>query len=107
MRPVGVTAHVFDELGATSIRMADYCTRLRRYPGLEAVRISDIYCHPSIRALAAALGPAATGGGAGGLPSELPAAAIAAATGAPRRYPRAGALRWTLCGLYQLLVLLG
>nr|WP_245356795.1 Pls/PosA family non-ribosomal peptide synthetase [Paeniglutamicibacter kerguelensis] len=55
---VPVDANFFYELGADSLVMAQFCARVRKQPDLPAVSIKDIYQHPSIAALAAALAPA-------------------------------------------------
>ncbi|MFF5793628.1 phosphopantetheine-binding protein, partial [Paeniglutamicibacter sp. NPDC012692] len=55
---VPVDANFFYELGADSLVMAKFCARVRKQPDLPAVSIKDIYQHPSIAALAAALAPA-------------------------------------------------
>ncbi|MGW6173236.1 Pls/PosA family non-ribosomal peptide synthetase [Arthrobacter sp. NPDC055138] len=55
---VPVDANFFLELGADSLVMAQFCARVRKQPDLPAVSIKDIYQHPTISALAAALAPA-------------------------------------------------
>ncbi|WP_262104408.1 Pls/PosA family non-ribosomal peptide synthetase [Arthrobacter sp. Marseille-P9274] len=55
---VAVDANFFYELGADSLVMAQFCARVRKQPDLPAVSIKDIYQHPTISALAAALAPA-------------------------------------------------
>ena len=52
------TADFFQDLGADSLVMAQFCARVRKQPDLPAVSIKDIYQHPTIAALAAALAPA-------------------------------------------------
>ena len=56
-------ANFFYELGADSLVMAQFCARVRKQPDLPAVSIKDIYQHPTIAALAAALAPAEDGDG--------------------------------------------
>jgi non-ribosomal peptide synthetase-like protein len=51
-------ADFFQDLGADSLVMAQFCARVRKQPGLPAVSIKDVYRNPSIGALAAALAPA-------------------------------------------------
>ncbi|WP_145379426.1 phosphopantetheine-binding protein, partial [Staphylococcus epidermidis] len=48
----------FQDLGADSLVMAQFCARVRKQPDLPAVSIKDIYQNPTISALAAALTPA-------------------------------------------------
>ncbi|WP_461190168.1 Pls/PosA family non-ribosomal peptide synthetase [Arthrobacter sp. Z4-13] len=55
---VPVDANFFYDLGADSLVMAQFCARVRKQPDLPSVSIKDIYQHPTISALAAALAPA-------------------------------------------------
>ena len=55
---VPVDNDFFHDLGADSLVMAKFCARARKQPDLPAVSIKDIYQHPTIAALAAALAPA-------------------------------------------------
>src|SRR5262252_2838189 len=48
-------SHFFDELGADSLVMAKFCARVRKRGDLPSVSMQDIYRHPTIRSLAAAL----------------------------------------------------
>jgi non-ribosomal peptide synthetase-like protein len=52
---VSVDSNFFDDLGADSMVMARFCARVRKRPELPAVSIKDIYQHPTIKSLAAAL----------------------------------------------------
>src|SRR2546427_7096076 len=52
---VSVDSHFFDELGADSLVMAHFCARVRKRGDLPSVSMKDIYGHPTIRSLAAAL----------------------------------------------------
>src|SRR5437773_11535687 len=52
---VSVDSHFFDELGADSLVMAHFCARVRKRGELPSVSIRDVYAHPTIRSLAAAL----------------------------------------------------
>src|SRR2546425_1774962 len=47
--------HFFDELGADSLTMAKFCARVRKRGDLPSVSMQDVYEHPTIRSLAAAL----------------------------------------------------
>ena len=53
-----VSAHsnFFDDLGADSLLMAQFCARVRKRPDLPTVSMKDVYRHPTISGLATALG---------------------------------------------------
>jgi hypothetical protein len=44
--------HFFDDLGADSLVVAEFCARLRNAPDLPRVSIKDVYQHPTIASLA-------------------------------------------------------
>src|SRR6266550_1942921 len=52
---VSVDSHFFEELGADSLVMAHFCARVRKRGNLPPVSMRDVYRHPTIRSLAAAL----------------------------------------------------
>src|SRR5947209_16099755 len=52
---VSVDSHFFEELGADSLVMAHFCARVRKRGDLPSVSMQDVYQHPTIRSLAAAL----------------------------------------------------
>src|SRR3954449_7718374 len=52
---VSADSHFFDDLGADSMLMARFCARVRKRPDLPSVSMPDVYKHPTIRSLAAAL----------------------------------------------------
>ena len=52
---VPVDSHFFDDLGADSMVMAQFCARVRKQADLPSVSMKDIYQHPTISRLAAAL----------------------------------------------------
>ena len=52
---VPVDSHFFDDLGADSLVMAHFCARVRKRADLPSVSMKDIYQHPTISSLAAAL----------------------------------------------------
>jgi len=56
---VSVDSHFFDDLGADSLVMAHFCARVRKRGNLPPVSMRDVYQHPTIRRLAAALADAA------------------------------------------------
>ena len=92
---VPTDAHVFDDLGADSMVMAKFCARVRKHPDLPSIAIKDVYTHPTVASLAAALAPAAT--------TEL----VPATVEAEPSTRRAGRLAYVLCGAAQLLFFLG
>src|SRR5436189_5608941 len=55
---VPVDRHFFEELGADSLVMAHFCARVRKRGDVPSISIQDVYRHPTIRSLAAALADA-------------------------------------------------
>jgi len=92
---VSVDSHFFDELGADSLMMAHFCARVRKRGNLPSVSMKDIYRHPTIRSLAAALADIAP------TPAKrsVPAPIVVATPTSTREY--------VLCGVLQLLFFLG
>ena len=91
---LSVDSHFFEELGADSLVMAKFCARVRKRGDLASVSMKDIYRHPTIRSLAAALA------GAAPKPVQPPgSAAIEAATSTSAR-------EYLLCGALQALFFL-
>ncbi|MFC0112237.1 Pls/PosA family non-ribosomal peptide synthetase [Kibdelosporangium aridum] len=92
---VSVDSHFFTDMGANSLLMAHFCTRLRKHAELPPVSMKDIYLHPTIRSLAAALADATP------VPAEprVPAPRQAAEP--------VGTPQYVLCGAMQFLVFLG
>jgi hypothetical protein len=91
---VSVDSHFFDELRADSLVMAKFCARVRKRGNLPSVSMQDIYAHPTIRSLTAALADAAP------KPAQPPvSAAVEAATPTSTR-------EYLLCGALQALSLL-
>jgi len=89
--PVG--CHFFDDLGADSLMMAQFCARVRKRPDLPSVSIKDVYQHPTIAALTTALAPTAP---------ERPESSTPVEVAAPAR-----TWKLILCGALQLMILLG
>src|SRR5216117_3016591 len=56
---VPVDSHFFDDLGADSLLMAQFCARVRKRGDLPAVSMKDVYAHPTIRSLEVAVAAAA------------------------------------------------
>ncbi|GGW80779.1 hypothetical protein GCM10010503_67790 [Streptomyces lucensis JCM 4490] len=98
---VPADSHFFSDLGANSLVMAQFCARVRKRPDLPSPSMRDIYRHPTIRGLAAALAQAAPA-------SAEAAGSTAAPTPVPSPEPAAGTsrLHHFLCGTFQLLVFL-
>lgn len=89
---VSVTAHLFDELGASSLSMAGFSGALRQ--GGIRVSITDIYRNPTVREL--------------GLSLDDKIGQVAAVEGEPVREPhRASTLAIALTGLAQTLLFVG
>ena len=107
---VSADSHFFDDLGADSLPMARLTAAIRDRGELLAISMKDIYLHPTIRRLAAAIGGAgpatATGPAPGSADSPARIADSPARTvdsdGAP-----AGTPRYLLCGALQLLAFAG
>ncbi|MGW0707121.1 Pls/PosA family non-ribosomal peptide synthetase [Streptomyces sp. NPDC002643] len=90
---VPVDGHFFEDLGANSLTMAHFCARVRKHPDLPSVTIRDIYRHPTLRGLAAALAEA---------PAPSPAPPVPVEPPAPGSTPR-----YLLCGAAQSLLFMG
>jgi non-ribosomal peptide synthetase-like protein len=96
---VSVDSHFFDDLGMSSLLVAHFCARAR-----ELVRsplsVKDVYMHPSIRGLAAAISRA---------PQALavPAAAVAHAAAPDHAPARVSTVRYAACAVVQALIFLG
>src|SRR5439155_22204824 len=52
---VPIDSHFFDDLGADSLVMAQFCARVRKRGNLPSLSMKDVYAHPTISALAAAV----------------------------------------------------
>lgn len=92
---VSVDSHFFDELGADSLVMAHFCARVRKRGDLPSISMKDVYAHPTIRRLAAAI------------EDPAPASVKAAAADAPELPTPTSAREYVVCGSLQLLFYLG
>jgi acetyltransferase-like isoleucine patch superfamily enzyme len=92
---VPVDSHFFDDLGADSMLMAQFCARVRKRDGLPSVSMKDIYRHPTIRSLSTALADDAPTQ----VESSVPVSSEAATP--------AGTLQYVLCGALQLMFFVG
>jgi non-ribosomal peptide synthetase-like protein len=95
---VPVDSHFFDDLGADSLVMAQFCARVRKRADLPPVSMKDIYEHPTITSLATSLVEDAEDTAT---PDE-PSVPVPVKDATP-----AGALQYVLCGTLQFLFLLG
>ncbi|MFJ6636819.1 Pls/PosA family non-ribosomal peptide synthetase [Streptomyces sp. NPDC091376] len=98
---VSPDSHFFDDLGANSLVMAQFCARVRKRDDLPSVSMKDIYQHPTLGRLATALADAAPSPAAPPVPEGVPVLE------APEAAIPAGTLRYVLCGVAQLLIFLG
>ncbi|HEU5417065.1 MAG TPA: Pls/PosA family non-ribosomal peptide synthetase [Streptosporangiaceae bacterium] len=102
---VPADSHFFDDLGADSMVMARFCARVRKRADLPSVSMQDIYRHPTIASLAAALDTEAAAPASPALPATAGSAPAAPPpAGQPRR---ARTSAYLLCGTLQLLIFLG
>src|SRR5437660_6274855 len=92
---VSVDSHFFEELGADSLVMAHFCARVRKRGDLPRVSMKDIYGHPTIRSLAAALADVAPKPAQTASPQDTEAATPTSAW------------EYILCGALQALFYLG
>ena len=103
---VPVDSHFFDDLGADSMVMARFCARVRKQADLPAVSMKDIYQHPTIRGLAAALAEPVSAPAESSVTPSIEVATLAARSGRDREEP-IGRPRYVLCATLQLLFFLG
>jgi non-ribosomal peptide synthetase-like protein len=111
---VSVDANFFDDLGADSLMMAQFCARVRKQPDLPAMSIKDVYRHPTVRSLATSLGgtkPATSGRLPVAGTSSSPASGPDASSGPAPTVPTAGrtsatTAEYVLCGALQTLTFL-
>src|SRR5438093_3485189 len=92
---VSADSHFFDDLGADSLVMARFCARVRKRGDLPSVSMKDVYAHPTIGSLAAAVADVA------------PTSAKPAAAGALELPTPTSAREYVLCGALQVLFYLG
>ncbi|WP_024303051.1 Pls/PosA family non-ribosomal peptide synthetase [Pseudogulbenkiania sp. MAI-1] len=92
---VPADSNFFQELGADSLVMAHFCARLRKRGDLPSVSMKDVYAHPTIRSLAAALA------------DVVPAAAKPPTAAALEQPTPTSAHEHLLCGALQALFYLG
>ncbi|HEV2874720.1 MAG TPA: Pls/PosA family non-ribosomal peptide synthetase [Thermoleophilaceae bacterium] len=93
---VPADSHFFDDLGADSLVMAQFCARVRKRDDLPQVSMKDVYAQPTLGGLAASL---TDDDDATIVEAPVPAAVEAPTPGRTPQY--------VLCGALQLLALLG
>jgi non-ribosomal peptide synthetase-like protein len=114
---VPISSHFFDDLGADSMVMARFCARIRKRTDLPSVSMKDVYAHPTIARLAAAVAPASAPaapevGASADSPDPPEIRRSTARVGTVRRArhrqtPVTDRPRYVLCGALQLLFLVG
>src|SRR5437763_7318717 len=92
---LAVESHFFNELGADSLVMAHFCARVRKRGSLPSVSMKDVYQHPTIRRLAAALVDGAPHSGKSAVTAALEAATPTST------------FEYVICGALQLLFFFG
>ncbi len=96
---VSTTADFFNDLGANSLLLAHFCANVRKEANPPSVSMREIYAHPTISALAAALDAAndeaLAGAGAGG-----------GKAAAAEPFLRVGTGQYLLCGALQAIAAL-
>ena len=106
---VSVESHFFDDLGADSLVMAQFCARVRKRPDLPSVSMKDIYRYPTIKSLATAFADPVAGLSAEPLHTvhlpTLTSTGSAAPVAMPAPLP-ASTRRYVVCGALQLLLFL-
>nr|WP_202538669.1 Pls/PosA family non-ribosomal peptide synthetase [Streptomyces sp. SID8379] len=88
-------SHFFDDLCANSLVMAHFCARVRKRTDLPSVSMRDVYGHPTIRSLAAALDAVPAAEPVPAAPPEPPPP-----PGSTRRYLVCGALQFLVFAVY-------
>lgn len=117
---VGADSHFFNDLGANSLVMAQFCARLRKRPDLPSASMKDIYRNPTIQSLATALAdaepvdkaaaptpPTAEVAGAMRVTTRSQALVQQVQERAATREHTASTVDYVLCGALQLMVFLG
>jgi amino acid adenylation domain-containing protein len=101
---VSADSHFFDELGADSLLLARFNAAIRERGDLPTVSMKDVYLHPTVRRLAAALNSTSPGPAAGPRPATAEESSPAVLAGGPAR---ARTWRYLLCGAAQLVTFIG
>lgn len=91
---VTADSHFYDDLGADSMVMAQFCARVRKRPNLPSISIRDTYQYPTIGSLTGALALRSRT-----CVEPMPATVQTA--------PPVGTAQYLFCGILQVLILLG
>jgi len=91
---VSVDSQFFAELGMSSLLVAHFCARARERAGAPPVSVKDVYLHPTVRSLAAAVAE----------PAPVPVATVS--TPGPGTVRPASTAQYLACGAAQLLAFL-
>ena len=102
---VSVDSHFFDDLGADSMVMAQFCARVRKRPDLPSVSMKDVYQHPTISGLATALAPA--NAALTPIESSVPSSVESSVPSSNEVATPVSTPQYVLCGALQLLAFLG
>jgi non-ribosomal peptide synthetase-like protein len=94
LEQVSVDSEFFDELGMSSLLVAHFSARARERAESPPLSVKDVYLHPTIRSLAAAVSE----------PPPVPGRA--ARPPGPEQVPPAGTAQYVACGVLQLLAFL-
>jgi non-ribosomal peptide synthetase-like protein len=99
---VSIDSHFFEDLGANSLVMAQFCARVRKRGDLPSVSMKDVYRYPTIRSLASALADAVPTPVESSVPASTAVPASTQEVATPASTPQ-----YVLCGTLQLLIFLG
>ena len=102
---VSADSHFFDDLGADSMVMAQFCARVRKRPDLPSVSMKDVYQHPTISGLATALAPA--NAALTPIESSVPSSVESPVPSSDEVATPVSTPQYVLCGALQLLAFLG
>src|SRR3984957_1133206 len=92
-------SHFFDDLGMSSLLVAHFCARARERAQSPRLSVKDVYLHPTVRSLAAAITEPQS-------PASSSPAGRAASPPALTDQARAGTAAYVACGALQLLAFL-
>ncbi len=94
LEQVSADSQFFDDLGLSSLLVAHFCARARERADSPPLSVKDVYLHPTVRSLAAAVTePPPVPGGAARQPGS-------------EEVSRAGTAQYVACGALQLLAFL-
>lgn len=100
MKSVSAEANFFNDLGANSLLLAHFCSRVRNHGGLPSVAMQDVYLQPTVRSLAELLSGRAAEEPVNESGEMQPALPVS-----DRTVVRPGAVQYVVCGMLQALVL--